>query len=44
MPHDLQHLLAVSVDAARRAGDEIMKVYAQDFTIRRKDDASPVTL
>jgi 3'(2'), 5'-bisphosphate nucleotidase len=44
LPHDLQHLLAVSVDAARRAGDEIMKVYAQDFTIRRKDDASPVTL
>jgi 3'(2'), 5'-bisphosphate nucleotidase len=44
LPHDLPRLLAVSVDAARRAGDEIMKVYAQDFAIRRKDDASPVTL
>jgi 3'(2'), 5'-bisphosphate nucleotidase len=44
LSHDLERLLAVSLDAARRAGDEIMKIYAQDFTIRRKDDASPVTL
>ena len=43
-PGDLERLLAVTFDAARRAGDAIMEIYADDFAIRRKDDASPVTL
>jgi 3'(2'), 5'-bisphosphate nucleotidase len=41
---DLDRLLAVSLEAARHAGAAIMEVYAGDFAIRRKDDASPVTL
>src|SRR5260221_14524973 len=44
MTPDLGRLLAVAFDAARRAGDAIMAVYAGDFAVRRKDDASPVTL
>ncbi|MCC6756491.1 MAG: 3'(2'),5'-bisphosphate nucleotidase CysQ, partial [Arenimonas sp.] len=28
-------------DIARRAGEEIMAVYAQDFEVMAKDDASP---
>jgi 3'(2'), 5'-bisphosphate nucleotidase len=44
LPADLGALLAVCLDAARRAGAAIMEVYAQDFAVRRKDDASPVTL
>ncbi|WP_142847389.1 3'(2'),5'-bisphosphate nucleotidase CysQ [Telmatospirillum sp. J64-1] len=28
---------------ARRAGDEIMEIYAQDFSVERKGDDSPVT-
>jgi len=30
-------------DIARRAGEEIMAVYAQDFEVMAKDDASPLT-
>lgn len=30
-------------DLARRAGREILAVYAGDFEVRRKDDASPLT-
>jgi 3'(2'), 5'-bisphosphate nucleotidase len=30
-------------DIARRAGDEIMTVYAQDFAVTEKADASPLT-
>ena len=30
-------------DIARRAGDEIMAVYAQDFAVTEKADASPLT-
>jgi 3'(2'), 5'-bisphosphate nucleotidase len=41
---DLDRLLAVSLDAARRAGAAIMEVYAADFAVGRKGDASPVTL
>ncbi len=44
MPHDLKKLLAVASDAARRAAVQIMEIYASDFAIRHKDDASPVTL
>lgn len=36
---DLQAVAAI----ARRAGDEIMAVYATDFDVRGKADASPVT-
>lgn len=43
-PGDLERLLAVTCDAARRAGDAIMEIYAGDFAVRRKGDASPVTL
>jgi len=31
------------VDIAKRAGNEIMKVYQTDFDVQTKDDASPVT-
>jgi 3'(2'), 5'-bisphosphate nucleotidase len=41
---DLQRLLALARDAAWRASEAIMKVYATGFDVRRKDDASPVTL
>ena len=41
---DVERLVAITFDAARRAGDAIMEIYAGDFAIRRKDDASPVTL
>ncbi len=44
MPLDLERLLAVGFDAARRAGDAIMEIYAGDFAVGRKTDASPVTL
>jgi 3'(2'), 5'-bisphosphate nucleotidase len=44
MPHDLERLLTVTFDAARRAGDAIMEIYAGDFAVARKADASPVTL
>jgi len=44
LPRDLDRLLAAALDAARRAGAEIMAVYGADFAVRRKDDASPVTL
>jgi len=43
-PDDLQRLLALARDAAWRAGEAIMAVYATGFDVRRKDDASPVTL
>jgi 3'(2'), 5'-bisphosphate nucleotidase len=44
LPLDLERLLAVTFDAARRAGDAIMEVYAGDFAVGHKADASPVTL
>src|SRR6185295_11121259 len=31
------------IDLARNAGDEIMKVYAQDFSVELKGDNSPLT-
>jgi 3'(2'), 5'-bisphosphate nucleotidase len=36
-------LLAAVVDIARAAAEVIMQVYATDFAVRGKDDASPVT-
>ncbi|MCK0509190.1 3'(2'),5'-bisphosphate nucleotidase CysQ [Aromatoleum anaerobium] len=41
--HSRGKLLETLVPLARRAGDVIMSVYATDFEIRGKDDASPVT-
>ncbi len=40
---DLQAWLPAVVDAARAAGDAILAIYATDFDIDAKDDASPVT-
>ncbi len=44
MALDLKALLKHATDAAIRAGAAIMEVYASDFVIRRKGDASPVTI
>jgi 3'(2'), 5'-bisphosphate nucleotidase len=43
-PVDLQPLLKLARDAAWRAGEAIMTVYAAAFDVRRKDDSSPVTI
>jgi len=43
LPADLSPLLAPLEDLARQAGAVIMEVYESDFTVRDKDDASPVT-
>jgi 3'(2'), 5'-bisphosphate nucleotidase len=40
---DLQRWLPALTDAARAAGQAIMQVYATDFVVRGKADASPVT-
>jgi 3'(2'), 5'-bisphosphate nucleotidase len=40
--HD-PHLLQAVIDITRRAGDLILQVYATDFAVRGKTDASPVT-
>ncbi len=39
----LQPLLEPVIEVARRAGEVVMSVYAGDFAVRGKDDASPVT-
>jgi len=36
-------LLEGVIDLARRAGEVVMAVYATDFAVRGKEDASPVT-
>jgi 3'(2'), 5'-bisphosphate nucleotidase len=41
---DLDRLLSTTFDAARRAGDAIMEIYASDFAVDRKADSSPVTV
>ncbi len=41
---DLETLLNGVVAAAREAGEAILEVYATDFAVRGKDDASPVTV
>ena len=38
-----QKLLDEVIHIARQAGDVIMNIYATDFTVRGKDDSSPVT-
>ncbi|MCB1894240.1 MAG: 3'(2'),5'-bisphosphate nucleotidase CysQ [Zoogloeaceae bacterium] len=40
---DLQLLLDELIPVVRAAGDVVMSVYATDFAVRGKDDASPVT-
>tara|TARA_R110002072_G_scaffold1559_3_gene12879 strand:- start:10443 stop:11207 length:765 start_codon:yes stop_codon:yes gene_type:complete len=40
---DQQTLLDEVIHIARQAGDVIMNIYATDFTVRGKDDSSPVT-
>lgn len=43
MSIDRKALLDALTPAVREAGEEILAVYASDFTVRLKDDASPVT-
>jgi 3'(2'), 5'-bisphosphate nucleotidase len=43
-PPDLDFLLSLAKDAAARAGEAIMGVYAGAFDSRSKRDASPVTI
>lgn len=43
MLKDRETLLANVVELARKAGAVIMEIYATDFSVRGKDDASPVT-
>ncbi len=40
---ETRRLLPALIDLARRAGEEIMDVYAQDFEVVTKDDESPLT-
>ena len=40
---DIAALLPKIEQAARRAGEAIMEIYATDFEVEQKDDASPVT-
>ena len=43
MSHNQKQLLEQIIDVARAAGDEILKIYATDFSVRGKEHASPVT-
>jgi 3'(2'), 5'-bisphosphate nucleotidase len=43
-PTDLTSLLPAVQDITRRAGAVVLDVYAQDFDVHNKADASPVTL
>lgn len=40
----MKELLIIAIKAAIQAGDEIMKVYATDFSVEHKGDDSPLTL
>ena len=40
---DLQALLTDLIAVAKQAGDAILKVYDQDFSITHKADKSPLT-
>ena len=39
----MDDLLNIARSAAKEAGDEIMKIYARDFSARDKEDGTPVT-
>ncbi|HSF78303.1 MAG TPA: 3'(2'),5'-bisphosphate nucleotidase CysQ [Steroidobacteraceae bacterium] len=43
MTYDLHHLLLDVVALSREAGRAILGVYSSSFTVREKDDASPLT-
>jgi len=43
LPWDSERLLATVSSICRLAGAAIMAVYAEDFAVAHKDDASPVT-
>jgi 3'(2'), 5'-bisphosphate nucleotidase len=43
MTPELRDLLEAACAAAREARPAILEIYAQDFEVRRKEDASPVT-
>jgi 3'(2'), 5'-bisphosphate nucleotidase len=43
MSADHRTLLDIACAAAHEAGEAILKIYRQDFAVRRKADASPVT-
>jgi 3'(2'), 5'-bisphosphate nucleotidase len=36
-------LLEIAAEAARRAGEEILRIYAGEFAVRHKEDKTPVT-
>jgi 3'(2'), 5'-bisphosphate nucleotidase len=40
---DLQSILPSTIRLARQAGERIMAIYQQDFSVQRKKDESPVT-
>lgn len=40
----MKKLLTVSIDAAIKAGREILEVYSQDFSVETKSDNSPLTI
>ena len=35
---DLNNLLEIAINAALKGGDEIMKVYATDFSVENKEE------
>lgn len=41
---DYKELLKLAVDAAIKAGEEILKIYSTDFYVETKSDNTPVTL
>lgn len=41
---DLNKLLSLAIEASFKAGAEILKVYATDFAVEKKEDQSPLTL
>ena len=43
MPANEERLLPALIDIARKAGDEILEIYNQDFDVYEKDDLSPLT-
>ena len=40
----LKKNLLLAIEASKRAGEEILKVYDSDFAVEHKDDKSPLTL
>ena len=41
--NDLPSLLPAVKEIARRAGEQILRIYGTNFTARQKDDGSPLT-